>query len=174
MESRAALEAWFRSPLLGEEVVAGLAGPESGVVWTCVSEDTSWLDDCKRNDWDDDEVVALNFPLEVVKVVDVEEDVIRKGDVVRVVGSVTKEVGGGGEIEVRVVGSVKEDVIGEGSGVSICVPAGVHNIKIVVVGEGTILAEVSGDGGTPADVAMVPAFAPFSQVVNLWTGRCSL
>ncbi len=48
-------------------------------------------------------------------------------------------------------------MIGEGSGVSICALAEAHNMKIAVVGEAdTILAEVSGDGGTPADAVIAP------------------
>ena len=48
----------------------------------------------------------MNFPLEVVKVVDVEVDVIRKEDEFRVLGSVKEET------RVSVV-SEKEDCIGE-------------------------------------------------------------
>ncbi len=66
---------------------------------------------------------------------DVEVDVIRKGDEVRVLGSVKEETGVsvvgsekedciGEETGVSVVGSAKEDVIGERSGVLLCVVVG--------------------------------------------------
>ncbi len=68
VELRAILETGFSSPPLGEEVV-WLDGPESGVVWTCVSDDIDSVDPGIGM------IVAAEGNVIVEEVVVVEEDV---------------------------------------------------------------------------------------------------